>query len=265
MNIKKKLKSVIPPKVIRFSKRLFYKYKCPVCENPVGNFFPLPKEYYENEVKYNLKYKFDQLETLNHSKYRCPVCLANDRDRIYTLYLKDFFRRAENKKYNLVDFGPSLGFSNWLKKQDKIKYRSADLFLKDVDDKVDITDMQLYKDGQFDIFICSHILEHVNDPDKALSELFRITSKGGWGIVMVPLVRGIEETQEDPTHKSAEERWKHYLQNDHLRLFGRSDFMRRIEKAGFLVKEHGVDFFGEKTFSSSAISKTSVLYIAQKN
>jgi SAM-dependent methyltransferase len=265
MNLKRKIVKLIPNAALKFAKGALYNYKCPVCESAVKDFLPLPDEYYKNLEKYRMIYNYDQIETLNHSKYRCPICLSNDRDRIYTLYLKDFFRSAEKKKYNLVDFGPSLGFSNWLKKQDKIRYRSADLFLKDVDDKVDITDMQLYKDGQFDIFICSHILEHVIDPNKALAELFRITSKGGWGIIMVPLVNGIEETQEDPTHESAEDRWKNYLQNDHLRLFGKSDFVRRIEKAGFLVKAHGVDFFGEKIFSSSAISKSSVLYIAQKN
>lgn len=264
MNLKRKIVKLIPDEALNFAKRALYNYKCPVCESAVKDFLPLPDEYYKNLEKYRMIYNYDQLETLNHSKYRCPVCLSNDRDRIYTLYLKDFFRSAKDKKYNLVDFGPSLGFSNWLKNQDRINYRSADLYKEDVDDKVDITDMQPYKDGQFDIFICSHILEHVNDPDKALSELFRITSKGGWGIIMVPLVKGLDETKEDPAHTTDEERWKHYFQNDHLRLFGKADFIKKIEQAGFFVNQLGIDFFGEKNFKTSAISLSSVLYIAKK-
>lgn len=264
MKLIRKIRNIIPTAVLNIAKGVFYKYKCPVCESAVKDLLPLPSEYYKNLERYGMVYNYDQLETLNHSKYRCPVCLSNDRDRLYTLYLKNFFKTAENKKYNLVDFGPSLGFSNWLKRQDQIKYRSADLFKEDVDDKVDITDMQIYKDGQFDLFICSHILEHVKDPNKALSELFRITSKGGWGIIMVPLVKGLEDTQEDPAHTTDEERWKYYFQNDHLRLFGKADFINKIEQAGFVVDQLGIDFFGEKKIKTSAISKSSVLFIAKK-
>lgn len=264
MNFKRKIVNLIPKRALNFVKGSIYKYKCPVCESAVNDLLALPVEYYNNLEKYGMVYNYDQLETLNHSKYRCPVCLANDRDRLYTLYLKYFFKTTDKQRYNLVDFGPSLGFSNWVKKQDRINYRSADLYKEDVDDKVDITDMKLYKDGQFDIFICSHILEHVIDPDKALSELFRITSKGGWGIIMVPLVKGLDETKEDPSHTTDEERWKYYFQNDHLRLFGKADFIKKIEQAGFNVNQLGVDFFGEKKFKISAISQSSVLYIAKK-
>lgn len=256
---------MIHHKVLSFLKEIIYKYKCPVCENPVNDFFPLPKVYYENEIKYNLKYKFDQLETLNHLKYRCPICYSNDRDRLYTLYLKKYFKTTANKKFKLVDFGPSMGFSKWLKNQENISYRSADLFKEDVDDKVDITDMKIYQDGQFDVFVCSHILEHVNNPKNALSELYRITSNGGWGIIMVPLVRGLNNTQEDPSHTSDEERWRNYFQNDHLRLFGKVDFIKIIERAGFTVNPLDVSYFGKRSFDTSAISQSSVLYIAKKN
>ncbi|MDN3690585.1 class I SAM-dependent methyltransferase [Cyclobacterium jeungdonense] len=264
MRIKNKIKSILNYKLLRFSKKLFYNYQCPVCENYIRYFIPLPKEYYEKEVKYNFRYKLDQLETLNHSKYRCPICYCNDRDRMYTLYLKRFFKSFGNRVFKLVDFGPSMGFSKWLKDQKNIDYRSADLFKEDVDDKVDISDMKLYREGQFDIFICSHILEHVIDPKKALDELYRITSKGGWGIIMVPMVIGLNKTQEDPSYNTDEERWKYYFQNDHLRLFGKVDFLKNIQQAGFSVNQLGIDFFGEKRFRISAISKSSVLYIATK-
>ncbi|EMS32311.1 hypothetical protein C943_01574 [Mariniradius saccharolyticus AK6] len=264
MNFRKQLKLVLGPNLLRISKKYLFGHYCPVCEHYVRDFLPLPKEYYENEKKYHFKYGFDQLETLNHSMYRCPICFSNDRDRLYTLYLKEFFKKTGNQVFRLVDFGPSQGFSNWLKNQKNISYRSADLYKDGVDDKVDITDMKEYRDGQFDIFICSHILEHVVDPNKALCELYRITSKGGWGIIMVPLVKGLDKTLEDPSHQTDEERWRNYFQNDHLRLFGKTDFVNAIERGGFLVEQFGVDFFGKERFKTSAISNTSVLYIAKK-
>lgn len=262
--MKKRIKSILGPNLLRFFKKHLYNYQCPVCQNYVNDFLPLPKEYYENEVKYNFRFKFDQLETLNHSKYRCPVCLSNDRDRLYTLYINHFFKNSGNRVFRLVDFGPSHGFSKWLKNHKNISYRSADLYKMDVDDKIDITDMKLYKDGQFDIFICSHILEHVDDPNKALSELYRITSQRGWGIIMVPLVKGLDTTLEDPSHQSDEERWRNYFQNDHLRLFGKTDFINAIERCGFIVEQLGVNFFGKERFKTSAITDSSVLYIAKK-
>ena len=265
MNIKKQITKILGPKLLRVSKKCFYRYQCPVCENYVKDFLSLPKEYYENEIRYDFKYKFDHLETLNHSNYRCPICYSNDRDRLYTLFLKDFFKSSDGRKYKLVDFGPSLGFSRWLKNQSNIIYRSADLYKDQVDDKVDITNMTVYDDSQFEIFICSHILEHVIDPKKALSELYRITAKGGWGIIMVPLVKGLDDTQEDPSHTSDEERWKYYFQNDHLRLFGKVDFINKIEQAGFEVDQLGINYFGKTMIKTSAITESSILYIAKKN
>jgi len=264
MNTKRIIKKLISPNIIILFKELFYKYKCPVCENSVRDFLPLPKVYFENQVKYNLRYRFDQLETLNYLKYRCPICKTNDRDRLYVLYLRKVFVKTSDKNYKLIDFAPSLGLSPWLKKLKNISYRSADLYKEDVDDKVDISDMKIYSEGQFDIFICSHILEHVKDPNKALSELYRITSNGGWGIIMVPLVLGLEFTQEDSSHTSSEERWKNYLQDDHLRLYGKTDFIKSIEGAGFSVDRLDVNFFGKRKFDYYGISQTSVLYIAKK-
>ena len=52
-----------------------------------------------------------------------------------------------------------------------IKYTSADLSRGDVDLRVNIEDMNI-DDGQYDVIICSHVLEHVNDK-AALSELDR--------------------------------------------------------------------------------------------
>lgn len=43
-----------------------------------------------------------------------------------------------------------------------------------VDYNIDITDMNVFEDECFNIFICSHVLEHVPDDRKAISELYRL-------------------------------------------------------------------------------------------
>ncbi|MDX5477444.1 MAG: hypothetical protein LPJ98_03220, partial [Cyclobacteriaceae bacterium] len=138
---KRIIKQVVPNRYLKFIKSRLNKYKCPVCENPVKSFLPISYKYYENLEKYEMIYHYDQLETLNHKNYRCPTCKSNDRDRLYTLYIKRIIQLSSKTKHKLVDFGPSLGFSNWLKNHDLIEYRSADLFKENVDDKVDIMDM----------------------------------------------------------------------------------------------------------------------------
>jgi predicted SAM-dependent methyltransferase len=203
-------------------------------------------------------------ETANILNYGCPACNASDRDRLYALYFNKFLEKADKaKKYNLLEMAPS-SLRIFLKRQPNINYRCSDLYMKDVDDVVDITDMKLYENGRFDIFVCSHILEHVKDDRKAVSELYRILKPGGWGIAMVPIVTTIEETLEDDKIVSEADRWKYYGQNDHVRQYSRKGFVRRLEEGGFKVRLLGVDFFGKELFEKSGVHKRSVLYIVEK-
>jgi ubiquinone/menaquinone biosynthesis C-methylase UbiE len=43
-----------------------------------------------------------------------------------------------------------------------------------------------FRDGAVDVGLCNHVLEHVHEPDRALSELFRVLRPGGLLIVGVP-------------------------------------------------------------------------------
>ena len=65
-------------------------------------------------------------------------------------------------------------------------YTSADLFSPIVDVKADILDLP-FEDESFDVIFCNHVLEHIEDDRKAMSELYRVMKKGGWGILQVPM------------------------------------------------------------------------------
>ncbi|MCF7835743.1 MAG: class I SAM-dependent methyltransferase [Candidatus Marinimicrobia bacterium] len=45
-----------------------------------------------------------------------------------------------------------------------------------------------FEDESFDGFICKSVLEHVEDPVKAVSELYRVLKTGGCGLVYVPFL-----------------------------------------------------------------------------
>lgn len=240
-------------------------YACPVCGTGLRRFKPIWKSYVRKLREHGFVHPIDALETFNVSAHTCPACGASDRERLYALYLEDRFRTLDQtRRCTLVDFAASPGLSRRLRALSWLAYRTADLYRAGVDDRVDISDMAIYGDGAIDMFICSHILEHVPDDRRAMRELFRVLRPGGFGIVMVPLVVGVEDTHEDPSIVDPAARWKYYCQDDHLRLYGRRDFVRRLEEAGFNVLQLGVDHFGRERFRRAGIHENSVLYVAER-
>ena len=97
------------------------------------------------------------------------------------------------------------------------------------DPSVKLTD--LYK---MDVIICNHLLEHVENDVRAMSELYRVMRPGGWGIMVVPEDRGRATTFEDDSITDPEERTRLFGQYDHRRVYGR-DYDDRLRAAGFEV------------------------------
>lgn len=236
---------------------------CPVCKNYISHFNRLPDTYFENFDKYGFIHSIFLEETINVLNYSCPVCAASDRERLYSLFIEEKMDDVK-KEVSLIDFAPPKSLSNFITRYSLIKYRTADLLRDDVDDQVDITNMAIYNNEQFDAFICSHILEHVDDDIKAIKELYRILKNDGWGILMAPVNLGLKDVYENKQIKSPEERWKHFGQHDHLRAYSKQGYLNRIKSVGFKVKEYDVRYFGETIFAKCGINKRSVLYIVNK-
>lgn len=240
------------------------KLYCPVCNKKVRKFIPLPEFYKENAEKYGYLYSFDDAETMNYRAYSCPHCTASDRDRLYALYVSKRLLKQGAANISMLEIAPSRPLSEMLNKTGKITLRTADLMMEGVDDRIDITDMNCYAEGTFDAFICSHVLEHVPDDLKALSELFRILKHGGWGILMVPIILSLDKIDEDPLLEDIAERWRRFGQDDHVRMYSRNGLVERTEGAGFVVKQYGQEYFGAEVFKKHGISDKSILYVVEK-
>jgi hypothetical protein len=239
-------------------------YKCPVCQTRVLDFLPLSPYYSENLTKYGFPYKSEEGETINVKQYVCPNCNATDRDRLYACYLREKLPRYGSvDQLVLLDIAPSAPLSR-LFKEFTVNRQTADLFAGDTDLQVDITNMPEIASASYDILICSHVLEHVNDDKRALSELYRVLKPGGWGIIMVPIILTLTQIDEDPRVTEEAERWRRFGQFDHVRLYNKSGFVERMEAAGFFVKQLGIRYFGESAFKEYGLSATSVLYVAEK-
>lgn len=97
---------------------------------------------------------------------KCPRCFSLERHRLILLYLKNktnFF--TDNLK--VLHFSPNFSLQRIFKSMPNIDYISADLYSSTVRIKIDITNI-LYKYNTFDVILCSHILEHVIDDQKAI-------------------------------------------------------------------------------------------------
>ncbi len=126
-------------------------------------------------------------------------------------------------------------FQKKLRASPNLDYTSADLNSPFAMVKLDITDIP-YAENTFDVVLCSHVLEHIPDDRKAMSELYRILKPGGWALLLVPFDAERPETFEDPDVVDPKERTRLFGQFDHVRVYGR-DFKDRLESAGFTVRQ----------------------------
>ena len=127
--------------------------------------------------------------------------------------------------------------------------------------RVDITDLP-FDDSRFDAIYCSHVLEHVPDDRKAMSELRRVLRPGGWAILQVP-IKGIV-TFEDPAVTTPEDRERVFGQSDHVRIYG-LDFKDRLEEVGFKVTiVQYANVLSEEEIRLSAIGRGDDIYLCEK-
>jgi glycosyltransferase involved in cell wall biosynthesis/Tfp pilus assembly protein PilF len=187
---------------------------CPVCDTQAERF-----------LTYGVK---------KRSNACCPRCGAMERHRLLWLYLQtqtDIFR----KNIKMLDVAPSNLISERLKSQPNIDYLSIDLQSARAMRHMDLTNLELPK-NEFDFILCYHVLEHIPEDRKALSELFRVLKPGGWAIIQVPLYRELKETLEDPSVTDPKARERIFGQKDHVRKYSPNDYKRRLAVAGFRVE-----------------------------
>ena len=164
----------------------------------------------------------------------CPRCGSLDRHRLLWLYLHNCTNLLCDR-LRVLHFAPEVIIQKKLRSYPNLDYTSTDLDSPLAMVRMDITDIP-YTVNMFDVILCSHVLEHIPDDHKAMSELYRILKPGGWALLQVPFDAERAGTFEDPTVVDPKERTRLFGQFDHVRIYGR-DFMDRLERAGFTVHQ----------------------------
>lgn len=113
------------------------------------------------------------------------------------------------------------------------EYHGGDLTAEFGPERIDVTRLD-FPDRSFDIVVCNHVLEHVPDDRRAMSEIARVLRPDGWALLLVPGLEGNAggpTTDEDPSVTSPEERLRRFGQRDHVRQYG-WDYLDRLRSVG---------------------------------
>jgi SAM-dependent methyltransferase len=186
---------------------------CPICDGRAERFQPLTQ--------------FSPPDLL------CPGCGSYARHRALWLFLTertDLF----SSELRLLHVAPEPMYEPILRSRPNLVYLSADLEASLAMTQFDVTDIP-YPAESFDVILCSHVLEHVVDDRRAMSELYRVLATDGWAVIQSPVDATRASTFEDPEITDPAERERLFHQHDHVRVYGR-DYKHRLEEAGFLVE-----------------------------
>jgi SAM-dependent methyltransferase len=199
-------------RIRNYIRSFFYKgknYYCPICQKHSRLFFTSKDGLRKNAV--------------------CPSCGSFERQRFLMLVFNKY-SFINPDKYKMLDIAPSFSLQKVFKGNRNIEYTSFDIASCLADIKGDITSMP-FGDSSFDIIICSHVLEHIENDMTALSEIKRVLKTNGKAFIQIPLDKNLISTFEDKTITSPEQRKECYGQSDHVRIYG-LDFSERLEKTG---------------------------------
>lgn len=195
--------------------------QCIICGSNIDQFLPggIEEEIYKRHHIIGGGYR---------ENCKCPYCGASDRHRwlYYVLQKKLDISRVSGRVLHLA---PESLIQKYIEQNEKIDYYTGDIVPRKAMHVTDITDMQ-YKDNTFDYVICNHVMEHIADEEKAVSEIKRVLKPTGKWIFSFPICTDMK-TYEDKAIISPEQRLKEYGQEDHVRLYG-FDFAERYEKYG---------------------------------
>jgi len=196
------------------------------------------------------------------NELRTPSNGAKNRQRLVWLYLTKELNILQDS-LRVLHIAPELSYFEILKKQKNINYFPGDKMVAGYSNQkginnIDLTELN-YEDNFFDIIVCNHVLEHIPDDIKAISEMYRVLKKGGKAIVTVPIDENLEKTYENPNITSPTDREKHFGQWDHVRMYA-VDIKQRFADNGFhteLIKYSNI--FSSEEFNKMGLCSDSII------
>jgi SAM-dependent methyltransferase len=231
------------------------KYLCPFCGYRSDILLPFG---HSSEA-------FDKYHIIGGGKRNvsCLKCNSHDRERLIYVYLKFVYKLFDKKRISIFHVAPEPRISKELLKHSNIDYVCGDLFAEGYEYPSYVQNMNIldlsFEDNRFDIVLCNHVLEHIEDDRTAMKELLRILKPDGFAILQVPISNVIDKTIENFTITDTQERLRLFGQKDHCRLYGK-DYVQRLENVGFKVEKVSI----AAQYSKYAVNPEEQLFICKK-
>lgn len=208
---------------------------CVICDQDVDQWLPHPHRERFSEFMRSVQAVGSDLAV-----YQCPSCRCTDRDRHLWLYLRAAGVLPAIPGARVLHLAPELHLERLIGALGPSRYVRGDLRpLRAGHVQLDIHQLP-FGEGEFDLIICNHVLEHVAMPQRALIELHRCLAPAGLLIAQTPYSARLKTTFEVEGAVTPEFAHQFYGQEDHVRLFG-ADIARLFHAAGFegRLLEHG--------------------------
>ena len=192
-----------------------------------------------------------------------PSSLSLERHRLLWLFMQKKTNFFSDTPLKVLHVAPEQCFHKRFKAQKNLEYITGDLVSPLADVKMDLHSIP-FGDNTFDVILCNHVLEHVDNHKRCMKELYRVLKPGGWAVTQVPMDYDRDVTYEDASIVTEEERLKHYWQKDHVRLFG-LDYPDLLREAGFTVDEVRMEKeIGEEEAKRYALPEREPIYWCKK-
>ena len=191
----------------------------------------------------------------------CPCCGSSDRSRWAYWVLKNQTNIFE-EECTVLHFAPEKQIQEKLQDNENCDYYAGDICRVGDLHKIDVTDIQ-FTDNIADYIIINHVMEHISEEGKAVSELKRVLKENGKIIMSFPISM-IQKTFEDKTIISEKAREEYYGQKDHVRLYG-IDYKERFENYGLDIKVFSPkEYMSDKEIEKYGLIREDILLICSK-
>jgi SAM-dependent methyltransferase len=177
---------------------------------------------------------------------RCPECGSFERHRLAFLVAEQCVALDFSK---VVHAAPEISLEKWLRSKSE-HYLSIDIDCHKAMAQMDLTELSLDQNTQ-SLFWASHVLEHIEDDRKAISEIHRVLIPGGKAFIQVPIWRA--NTFESSIAQTPKQRLESFYQEDHVRLYG-WDIIDRFLDHGFKAELYRAQDFGPTVLLQHRIS-----------
>lgn len=208
-------------------------------------FFKNPKPYFKQGYKW-IKNSFRQYFYKGENVYceicewrgkrffndKCPNCESLPRTRLVPYAIRHFNLKAESLK--ILHIAPNKNEYRYIKENfsHTLCYDRLDIKQrKHTNIKRNIIDTGVDRNF-YDLVIIWHVLEHVKDDIKAISEMYRVLKTQGKLLVSVPIYPLNNATTHEDSNIEHGDYYKFYGHHDHCRGCG-LDYYERFEAIGF--------------------------------